>query len=119
MSKDLNMSLMLDYYGGLLTDKQLAMVGYYYNDDLSLAEIAENEGISRQGVRDTIKRAEAQMLELEAKLGFMAKMRELTDKAEQIRAACVEVSEYNRRYGSSREINERAKVIYEIAAELV
>jgi len=119
MAKDLKMSLMMDYYGGLLTDKQLAIMGYYYNDDLSLSEIAENEGISRQGVRDTIKRAEAQMQEYEEKLGYMEKMAALSATAEQIRSACIEISEYNVRYGSSREINERAKAVYEMAAELI
>ena len=65
MGKNLEISLLLDFYGEMLTEKQRDMVDYYYNDDLSLSEIAENEGITRQGVRDAIKRAEAQMLEME------------------------------------------------------
>ena len=64
MGKNLEIALLLDFYGEMLTEKQRDMVHYYYNDDLSLAEIAENEGITRQGVRDSIKRAEAQMLEI-------------------------------------------------------
>ena len=47
-------------------------LGYYYNDDLSLSEIAENEGITRQGVRDSIKRAEAQLFDMEERLGLRA-----------------------------------------------
>ena len=65
MGKNLEISLLLDFYGDMLTEKQRDMVDYYYNDDLSLSEIAENEGITRQGVRDSIKRAEAQMMEME------------------------------------------------------
>ena len=72
MGKDLNVSYLLDIYGGLLTEKQADLVDYYYNDDLSLAEIAENEGVSRQGVSDTIKRAVLQLKEYEEKLGIRA-----------------------------------------------
>ena len=59
MAKDLGITILLDFYGDMLTEKQRDFLGYYYNDDLSLSEIAENEGITRQGVRDSIKRAEA------------------------------------------------------------
>lgn len=65
MAKNLEISFLLDFYGSMLTEKQRIMIEYYYNDDLSLAEIADNEGITRQGVRDSIKRAEGQLLELE------------------------------------------------------
>ncbi len=119
MAKDLSVSVMMDYYGTLLTDNQLKMMQYYYNDDLSLSEIAEIEGITRQGVRDTLKRAEQFMKTTEEKLHYMAKMTELSVKIDNIRQACIEISEYNLRYGSSREINERAKAIYEMAGELV
>ena len=70
MGKNLEISLLLDFYGDMLTEKQRDMVDYYYNDDLSLSEIAENEGITRQGVRDSIKRAEAQMLEMVKRIGL-------------------------------------------------
>ena len=53
------MTLLFDCYGGLLTDKQRELFDLHYNQDLSLGEIAENEGISRQGVHDAIGRAEA------------------------------------------------------------
>ena len=65
--KDLRISVLLDHYGAMLTDKQREVIDLYYNDDLSLAEIAEQEGITRQGVRDNIKRGEAQLLEMEQK----------------------------------------------------
>lgn len=67
------MSLLLDYYGGLLTEKQRNAFDLYYNQDLSLAEIAEQEGISRQGVHDTITRTEAALLQMEEDIGCIAR----------------------------------------------
>lgn len=61
------MAMLYDFYGDLLTDRQKEFYDLYYNEDLSLAEIAENYGISRQGVRDVIVRAEAAMTEIEDK----------------------------------------------------
>ena len=61
------MTMLFDFYGELLTERQKEFFDLYYNEDLSLAEIAENAGISRQGVRDVIVRAEAAMSEIEEK----------------------------------------------------
>ena len=72
--KDLKVSLLLDFYGGILTDKQLDALELYYNEDLSLAEIAQHTKITRQGVRDSIKRGEAILFEMEEKLGFYEKI---------------------------------------------
>ena len=65
------MTMLFDFYGELLTDRQKEFFDLYYNEDLSLAEIAENAGISRQGVRDVIVRAEAAMQEVEDKTGII------------------------------------------------
>ena len=70
MAKNLDVVLLADYYGEMLTDNQRKFIEYYYNDDLSLSEIAQNEGITRQGVRDAVKRAETQLFDMEKKLGF-------------------------------------------------
>lgn len=118
MQKNLQISMLLDYYGMLLTEKQRSLMEYYYNDDLSLSEIAENEGITRQGVRDAIKRAETLLYDLESKLGLLQKQENMKIAIEEIRKATLEIAEYNLRYGTSREINERAKAIYELAGEL-
>ena len=72
--KDFKISMLMDFYGGILTDKQLDALDLYYNEDLSLAEIAEQIGISRQGVRDLIKKAEEEIFFLEEKLGLAHKM---------------------------------------------
>ncbi len=66
-------SMLLDFYGELLTDKQRECCELHYNDDLSLAEIAEQLGISRQGVWDNIRRADAALEELEDKTGLVAR----------------------------------------------
>ncbi len=71
--KDLTFSVLLDYYGPVLTEKQRAILTEYYDQDLSLAEIAENYGITRQGVRDAIKHGEATLTELEKNLGYAEK----------------------------------------------
>ncbi len=70
MAKDLTITMLMDFYGQLLTDKQLTALDMYYNEDLSLGEIAEEYEISRQGVRDNIKRGERQLCEYEEKLGL-------------------------------------------------
>lgn len=80
MSKNLEISYLLDFYGKALTQKQREVMEQYYNDDLSLAEIAGNFGITRQGVRDAIKRGEGTVLELEEQIGFAARYRMLQEK---------------------------------------
>ena len=63
------MLLLFDYYGDMLTERQRMCLDLRYNQDLSLAEIAEELGVSRQGVHDNITRAEAHLAEMEAKTG--------------------------------------------------
>ncbi len=73
MSKDLSISVLMDFYGELLTDKQKDTLELYYDRDYSLAEIAQDMDISRQGVRDFIKRGEKQLYEFEEKLEMVKK----------------------------------------------
>ena len=65
------MAMLYDFYGDLLTPRQKEFYDLYYNDDLSLAEIAENYGITRQGVRDIIVRAEKDLEDIEEKTGLI------------------------------------------------
>lgn len=88
MEKNLKYSALLSVYGALLTDKQFDTMEYYYDEDLSLGEIAENTGISRQGVRDFIKRSEEILDFYEEKLGLCEKLKNLAcieECAEQIK----------------------------------
>ena len=69
-------SLLLDFYGELLTDKQRSCYDLHVNEDLSLSEIAEQLGISRQGVWDNIRRAEKTLTQIEEKTGLMHRFEE-------------------------------------------
>lgn len=73
MEKTVQISILLETYKSLLTEKQSQMLDDYYNNDLSLSEIAENEGITRQAVRDNLKKGESKLFEYEEKLGIMKK----------------------------------------------
>jgi len=69
-------TMLFDFYGDLLTEKQREYFDLYHNEDLSLSEIAEDAGISRQGVYDIIMRAERTLLDIEHKTGIIQKWRE-------------------------------------------
>ena len=89
----LQMTLLFDYYGGLLTEKQNTFFDLYYNQDLSLAEIAEEVGISRQGVHDALIKAEAALQEFEEKLGCVAREHRLQQCLSEISAAAEELGD--------------------------
>ena len=92
MGKNLEISLLLDFYGDMLTDKQREVVECYYNEDLSLAEIAEELGVSRQGVFDNIARAESRMLKMEEKTGFVRRSLHSRKVAQTIRSVLEELN---------------------------
>ena len=73
MEKNVKVSMLCEVYGNLLTKKQLSILQDYYDKDLSLSEIAQNQEITRQEVRDIIKKGENKLFELEEKLGIMKK----------------------------------------------
>ena len=75
MARDWDIPQLLDVYGPLLTEKQRAITAHYYDEDLSLAEIAENEGVTRQAVRDVIRRTEEQLRDMEDKLRMVTRSR--------------------------------------------
>lgn len=83
--KNLHIAALLDVYCEFLSEKQRTVTEHYFNDDLSLAEIAENEGITRQGVNDLIKRAEAQLSVFEEKCRYCEYFSELKRLAEGVR----------------------------------
>lgn len=87
----LHRTLLFDTYGETLTEKQKTCLDLRYNQDLSLGEIGELEGISRQAVRDNIVRAEAQMLELEEKIGAVRRALWLEETAEDLKAIASEL----------------------------
>ena len=82
--KNVEIGLLNDYYGGLLTEYQTRILSSYYDEDLSLKEIAEEEGVSRQAVQDVIKRSSDKLVEYEEKLGLVEKITNIVNKIEQI-----------------------------------
>lgn len=76
--KDLNMGYLLDFYGEAIPIKHKEIMSLYYEEDMSLAEIAESFDISRQGARHLIKKGEEQLLFLEEKLGLAKRHKDAT-----------------------------------------
>lgn len=115
--KNLKISLLLDFYGAILTDKQRESLELYYNEDLSLAEIAEIASISRQGVRDNIKRGESILLEMEEKLGFFEKYADLDEIMEQLTNLAENIKDINSFHFKSREVQDFCNDIINITKE--
>ncbi|MCI8421327.1 MAG: hypothetical protein HFE34_03465 [Clostridia bacterium] len=86
-------SIYNDYYGSLLTDYQRQLIDGYYNLDMSLSELAEEHGISPQGVRDALKRAEKQLVGYEDKLGLVKKLQSVVDLLQEALPDCGEVGQ--------------------------
>ena len=92
-SQAYRMTMLFDFYGDVLTDRQKEFYDLYYNEDLSLGEIAENYGITRQGVRDVIVRAEAVLTELEDKTGLIKRFHAMRAQLEQLHSDAVRMAE--------------------------
>lgn len=84
MDKNVRICLLFSFYRNMLTKRQVDCVDLYYNEDLSLAEISELLGITRQGVRDNIKRAEHTMNDTEERLGLVSKFLGISEKLAKI-----------------------------------
>lgn len=118
MAKDLRITFLLDFYGDMLTDKQREVVEAYYNEDLSLAEIAEDKDITRQGVRDSIKRAEQQLLEMEERLGLAKRFKAVQDSLSLICDCALRIQEINNDTLNNKEITANVASIISCAREL-
>ena len=84
MEKNVKVSILCQLYGKLLTEKHYEILNDYYNNDLSLSEIAENNNITRQAVRDIIKKGEKKLFEYEEKLLFMKRTLNQEKKIEKV-----------------------------------
>ena len=111
--KDYEIAMLLDFYGELLTEKQREAMDLYYNEDLSLAEIAEPLSISRQGVRDSIKRGEKQLEELETTLGLAKRFREIKHDVVDIKEMFTELKTYIDTYIHSQKLSDAVSEIAE------
>ena len=111
MEKNVQISMLCEIYGKLLTEKQLDIIENYYDKDLSLSEIAQNENITRQAVRDIIKKGENKLFELEEKLGIMKRM---LKQEEQIAIILAEISKIEEK-STDKQI---AKILTHVKKEL-
>jgi hypothetical protein len=116
--KDLRIAYLLDFYGDLLTEKQKDVIDLYYNEDLSLAEIAEILKITRQGVRDSIKHGESFLLEYESRLHLAERHPKMEKGFQDIQELCRGLRYYGQRHVYSKQIIEMAEKIEEIVQEL-
>ena len=104
--KNLHLTVLFDLYGELLTEAQSKMFDYYYNDDLSLSEIAENTGITRQGVRDIVKKSEDELFFYEQTLHLADRFLKAKQHADRALALC-------REQNASRELSESIEQLLE------
>lgn len=112
MEKHVEISMLCQIYGKLLTEKQYELINDYYNNDLSLSEIAENNNITRQAVRDIIKKGENKLFEYEEKLLFMNRM---LKQEKQIQGILIELSKIQET-SSDKKIE---KILNNIRKELI
>ena len=121
MDKTAQMGLLFSFYRNMLTNRQIECVDLYYNEDLSLAEISEHLGITRQGVRDNIKKAERTMIETEQKLGLASRFLLIKEKLSDIDEIISDIEKSpDIRYLSDnikRKINKILMIINEISEE--
>ena len=112
MDNKIEISLLYDFYGGLLPGGQQQVVELYVNDDLSLSESADILGISRQGVRDALSRAKKKLLDYERRLGLLGAYRERRRAMEELASAARKIRDLT----DSEEISALSERIEAIAA---
>jgi len=116
MKKDpLEMTLLFDFYGDTPTEKQRDFFDLYHNNDYSLAEIAENAGITRQGVRDIVGRAEQILQNMEDKLGLVARAGRGQDSIRKIRESAQYIEQLGAGHSGMQVIVSHARQIQELA----
>ena len=112
------MSMLFDFYGDLLTDRQKEFYDLYYNEDLSLAEIAENYGITRQGVRDVIVRAEAYLTEVEDKTHLIRRFHEMRRQIAAVDSIADQLLAHSREKAQDARLEQLAKEIKQLTEQL-
>ena len=118
MDKNVRICLLFSFYRNMLTKRQMDCVDLYYNEDLSLAEIAENAGITRQGVRDVLVRSEAILNEMEEKTGIVARFLEMQKISAEIENAAAQIQTINAERYQSTDLMELAQKIGKYAEML-
>lgn len=111
MDKNLEISMLFDFYKELLTEKQADVINLYYNQDLSLGEISEDLNITRQGVRDCIKRGERFLYELEQRMGLVDRFIKIQKSIQRVNDTILEIKQLNDQVLHSDELNGKINVI--------
>lgn len=119
MEKNVEISLLFSFYGKMLTERQADTIDLYYNEDLSLSEVGTELGISRQGVRDNLKRAEAILYDTEERLGLAKRFLGIKSKLYEIDHIIAEIEESpdakSLSVGIKRQINNILTIIEKIS----
>lgn len=118
-SDTFHMSMLYDFYGELLTDNQKWLFNLYYNEDMSLMEISEIAGITRQGVRDAVVRAETALRDTEDRLGLVKRYANIQRQAETMAQAAKAILAANASGRRSPEIARQAQLILQTADKLL
>ena len=118
MEKNVEISLLFSFYGKMLTDRQADTVELYYNEDLSLSEVGAELGISRQGVRDNLKRAEAILYDTEKRLGLAERFLRIKSKLSDIDRIIAQIEaspdSHTLSVGIKKQINSILTIVEEI-----
>ena len=115
--KDLKYSLLLDYYGNVLTEKQKDVLELYYNEDLSLGEISDHLNITRQGVRDAIQRGMQSLETLESKLKIIERYGEFDGKIEELLTYSLAIKQKARAWQAEGEITQMIDILEKMRRE--
>jgi hypothetical protein len=119
MNKNLKISLLYDFYKELLTEKQADVIDLYYNQDLSLSEISEHLNITRQGVRDSIKRGEKILLESEERLGLVKRFILIQKKVQKVNHIIQEIEQMDKNEFDSKDLRNKINIMKNILAEII
>ena len=103
--KSFKMCVLFDFYGKMLTERQYEVFDLYYNDDMSLSEISEIVGITRQGVRDLIVRSEKMLEDAEAKLGIAERYQNMIPIFEDVLSFAENIKSVNSQNSKNTEID--------------
>lgn len=115
-SKSIEMVLLFDCYGEMLTEKQRELFDLYYNEDFSLTELAEHAGISRQAAHDSIKRAEHSLTDMEQKLGLVKRFHIAKQCAHALRKCAQALKAHEDTPLTASEVHELTQKLYSWAA---
>jgi UPF0122 protein CLI_2506 len=118
MAKNFRICILLDYYKAMLTEKQAKVIDLYYNQDLSLAEISELMDVTRQGIRDHIKRGEESLMHLEEKLHLAEKAEFEQQRFDQMHSVIEELAYLNQVQIHHPQITRNTKELEQLLEEL-